>query len=582
VEVGRWQISERPAISVCRLKEGIRTVQLSTTHILCLAVLAGLPCLASYPAHAVNGLWVHPEKVIDQATADRTLDQAQRSGIDNIYVLVFHREQAWFQTPYCPMSKSVKDGFDPLGYCIKAGHKRSMKVHAWFVNGEAGDGGRPGAILSEHPDWQAEDALGAKALWFDLTKPRVRRFQKDLMLSAVERYPELDGIHFDYIRFPNSRLGYSAEAISAFRKSTGFEPPRLDKFPLRLTVSANPAHGVTTGRVLAEFDTGMPAIVENRLGKGRVLLFNWHAERSEVPALDVLLAAKLKEFGAESRPIRLLFSQENHKRYGRAGRDLTAAWLSRIGFKAADAEFGGSEPSRGDILVVPNIYLWSEQDGAGLRKLVEEGMNVVWIDGPYTDLRDILAVLGADRRAAFFSGERLISPAADDPALPVGTGPMDLAQLEKQTAAWKQWRMDCVSELVRSVYRSAKRIRPSVEVTAAVFYTKSAADGALQDWQWWVRRGYVDYVIPMAYVDTVPSLAKAFDEWEQLPQWRERIIPGLSIYKLEGDKPVPRPADLVQSQIDLCRERGTTGTVFFCCHYISPELEPVLKAARTQ
>ena len=544
-----------------------------------LILVTSLACAASGPAFPVNGLWVHPESVVDRAAADRTLDQARRCGIDNVYVLVFHHEQAWFRTPYCPMSESVAEDFDPLAYCIEAAHKRGIKAHAWFVNGQAGDGGKPGAILSKHPDWDSLDWSGKKALWFDLTNPEVQRFQKDLMLSAVERYPKLDGIHFDYIRFSGTGLSHSPSAVKAFRQATGFEPPKFNTFPLKLHVSGNPANAATTGKVLAAFDTGMPAIIENRLGKGRALLFNWHVERSQSPALDTFVAAKLKQFGAESRPIRLLFSEVNNERYGPGHRSLSAEWLSRIGSEVTDAEIGKGDLDAKDLLVVPNIYIWTEAEAAKLRRLVEAGLNVVWIDGPAANLPDLLAVLGVDRPAAYFRGERLIQPVADDPAMPVAEKPQNRELMEKRDAAWKQWRMDRISDMVREIYRAAKKVRPGVEVTAAVFYTRQAADGVLQDWHRWLRRGYLDYVIPMAYVGNLEGLQIAFDEWEQLPRWRERVIPGLSIYSRQDGKAVPRQSDLVQSQVNLCKNRRTSGIVYFCCHYISHELEPILKGA---
>jgi uncharacterized lipoprotein YddW (UPF0748 family) len=190
-----------------------------------------------------------------------------------------------------------------------------------------------------------------------------------------------------------------------------------------------------------------------------------------------------------------------------------------------------------------------------------------------------MAVLGVDRPDPWFAGERTITPTVDDPSMPVDRNSKDRALLEKQAAAWKQWRMDSISDLVRDVYKSAKRARPEVEVTAAVFYTKAAGGAVLQDWQRWVREGYVDYVIPMAYVGD-QKLTEAFDEWEHLPKWREQVIPGLSIYKHEDAKAVPQDADYVRSQIALCRDRKAKGIVYFCCHYISTEMEPVLKSAR--
>lgn len=540
----------------------------------CILMIA-LCCLA-IPAFAINGLWVHPERVITPTVADKTLDQARRSGVDNIYLLVFYREQAWFRTALCPMSGGVKDGFDPLGYCIQGGHKRGMKVHAWFVNGEAGDSGGPGAIMSKHPDWQAENAQGGKSLWFDFTKAEVRRFQKDLMLSAVKGYPGLDGVHFDYIRFPDASLGYGPTSLKAFRKATGLDPPKWDRFPIRIALSANPAHDVTTAKPLARFQTGMPAITENNLGNGRVLLFNWHAETTRLSVLDSFLRSKLGEFGASSKAVKVLRSAENDKRYGGGSRGAAFGWLDRAGFKATEAELG--QCGVGDVLIAPCVYVWTAEDAAKLRGLVEKGMCVVWIDGPATSLADILSVLGVDRPDSWFAARMLITPVVADPGMPVEKDPKAARLLEKREETWKQWRQDRVTDLVRDVYRSAKRARPSVTVSAAVFYTRDAADTVLQDWQRWVREGCVDYVIPMAYVDDA-MLETAFKEWERLPRWRERVIPGLSIYAQDDGAAVPKLAEPVRRQVDICAKHGSSGIVFFCCHYISPELESILKNA---
>ncbi len=537
----------------------------------CLFFLTAVSLLAS-PALAIRGLWVHPERVIDKATADKTLDQASRCHIDNLYVLIFHGDGAWFRTPLRPMASGVTEGFDPLGYCIEAAHKRGIKVHAWFVNGEMGE-----AEAQKHPGWQAENAQGVKSHWYDLTKPEIRQFQRDLMLSAVENYPDLDGIHFDYIRFPNTSLGYGAASVEAFQKASGFKPnevPRWEAFPVKIALTGNPIHEVTTGKTLAKFGTGMPAIIENRLGAGQVLFFNWHAEASKLAVLDTFLKAKLSELGADKRPVKVLVSERNDKGYGGSSRSQAEQWLERAGAKSTHAKLG--ELTTGDICVIPCVYVWNADEASSLRKLVEGGVNVVWIDGPSASLPDLLAILGVDRNADWFAAKTTITPVVTDPAMPVSKDPDYVARLEKQTQAWDQWRKDCVTDLVRDVYAAAKKTRPSVTVSAAVFYKKDSADNVLQDWQRWVREGYVDYVVPMAYVPDT-QLAAAFEEWKSLPDWQKRVIPGLSIYTRVEGKAVPKPADVVRKQMELCAKNGSDGEVFFCCHYVSPEIEAMLK-----
>jgi len=209
-------------------------------------------------------------------------------------------------------------------------------------------------------------------------------------------------------------------------------------------------------------------------------------------------------------------------------------------------------------------------------KLVEAGMNVVWIDGLEEGKPDLLAVLGMDRPHGFFISRLTIFPVVDDPAMPMWTDPRAVEEMEKQDLVWMQWPMDKVTDLVRDVYHSAKEVRSSVTVSAAVFYTRQAGQSVLQDWPRWVREGIIDYVIPMAYTQD-PALSAAFDEWKQIPNWKSKVIPGLSLYRGVEGKTVPRPADAVQRQIQMCAKRRSNGQVYFCCDYISAELEPVLK-----
>ncbi len=203
-------------------------------------------------------------------------------------------------------------------------------------------------------------------------------------------------------------------------------------------------------------------------------------------------------------------------------------------------------------------------------------MDVVWIDGLAHANPDLLAVLGMDYPHAFFSGRMTIIPVADDPAMPVFADSKMVDEMEKQDREWRTWPMEKITDLVRDVHRSAKKVRPAITVSAAVFHTSQATASVLQNWYQWIREDIVDYVIPMAYVED-PALSKAFDEWTQFLGWKKKIIPGLSIYRMVDGKPVPRTADAVRHQIEMCAGRGSDGQVYFCCHYISQELEPVLR-----
>ncbi|MBY0450888.1 MAG: family 10 glycosylhydrolase [Cyanobacteria bacterium] len=181
---------------------------------------------------------------------------------------------------------------DPLSVWVSQAHKRGMSLHAWFqvyYVGNKGLPGAPGPILSRYPQWanvqysalpfpavpestsdKSTDSLKktetAPAAPVDLSKaipltatlpvkpstvesgsyfldpanPEVKSFLLSLVDEMVTKYPEMDGIQLDYIRYPASfppdrfsylktTWGYSAGARSAFISATGFDPVSFDK-----------------------------------------------------------------------------------------------------------------------------------------------------------------------------------------------------------------------------------------------------------------------------------------------------------------------------------------------------------------
>ena len=102
-------------------------------------------------------------------------------------------------------------------------------------------------------------------------------------------------------------------------------------------------------------------------------------------------------------------------------------------------------------------------------------------------------------------------------------------------AAWKQWRRDQVTALVRKVYAHALRINPRVVVSAAVitwgdgphqesdWYTKSAAmNRVYQDWRSWLQDGSIDLACPMTYfqASTATNYQKNWSEWIKNHQYK--------------------------------------------------------------
>lgn len=541
-------------------------------------------CLLAWPAVQAagaelaehRGIWLHPEQFKTPQLAEKWIERIAQARLNAIYPLVWYQGgTAWFQSKLSPMAADVAEGFDPLAHLVKIAHSRGIAVHAWFVNGSYGHERVDRGVFAQHPEWRLQSAGDP---WFDLGRPEVRAFQRDVMIDCLRGH-ELDGLHFDYIRYNGTQVCYCDHCQQEFAAKYGFRPLRRDddRFPILLDESGNPLDKPTSAEVLATFDDGKPAITRNRLGQGEALLLNWVAYRSDKLAVDSLVKRTLTRFGAEAKNTYQLHTTETAAKYRPETQAQTAQWLRGLRFPARliDEAALDEVPGQG-TLILSGQYHIAEATAKRLEAFVRAGGHCLFIDGPVFAIRQpaLQQVLGLKGTARFFSGGRVVSPAPGQDLLVAGP-PLDVKKERERMAKWVEYRKWTVSELVRSVRRDAKALKPDARTSAAVFYVKDSADRVCQDWYAWLREGAVDYVLPMAYTEDNAVLAKAFAEWKAADPGMERIIPGLSIYSRKDGKAGPRDLALVRSQWEMCKANRTHGCQFFSLAYLN---EPLVQA----
>lgn len=113
-------------------------------------------------------------------------------------------------------------------------------------------------------------------------------------------------------------------------------------------------------------------------------------------------------------------------------------------------------------------------------------------------------------------------------------------------AAWKQFRRDQVTSLVRKVYLNAIAVKPNIKISAdtitwspgptslASWYSSSAAwNTVLQDWRGWMEEGIIDLNLPMAYFDQAGAYTLAWTNWNNFTkdhQYNRHAVIGPGIY----------------------------------------------------
>lgn len=535
--------------------------------------------LAGAPTPELRGIWMHATQVKTPAEADAAIARIERARFNAVFMLVWYwGGQAYFQSSLCPMGTGVPAGYDPLAYMVEQCHKRGIQVHAWFVNGYYGSS-EIRNVLDKHPDWAVQDGAGGK-LWYDFSKPEVRRFQSDLMIECLRKY-DVDGIQFDYVRYGPQQC-YCDYCQKTFARRYGFEPMIQDRrtmLPAAADITGNPLAKPTTAVVLAEFSDGTPAIAMNKLGEGMVLLLNWHAENEMPPAVAEIVKMTLGVWTTGGLPIHITTTIANRSEYGVAPFETAKVSLMRLGYRPTTIATEKIEELTGGVVVLPAVYLIPDDVARSLERFVRRGGKLLIIDGPTKSMSStaLQRVTGFATTGPFINRLEVIESTGRSPLAPKGKHHLTVAQWKQRMGPWAEFRKVGISEFVHDVYRRAKGLKPKAQVSAAVFASLESADSVHQEWPRWLRDKTIDFVIPMAYTTDTTVLAAQFDAWKTIDPQLQRIVPGLAIYQETGGQATTRNLDLIRSQHDLCRRQGARGNLHFSLQYLSDPLADVFR-----
>ncbi|MCF7801508.1 MAG: family 10 glycosylhydrolase [Candidatus Marinimicrobia bacterium] len=167
------------------------------------------------------------------------LDNLKSANMNTVFFQVRTRGCTFFPNPYEPMAAELTGtlggdpGYDPLQYAITQAHNRGLEIHAWFncflvwSSNYWPPESTPPHPLNEHSDWRMVDNQGhapdpnlGEDVFFSPGNPEVIAHTQALAWYLVENY-DIDGIHFDYIRYPGTQYSYDAVSLARFYSDEG-------------------------------------------------------------------------------------------------------------------------------------------------------------------------------------------------------------------------------------------------------------------------------------------------------------------------------------------------------------------------
>ncbi|NDV80036.1 glycoside hydrolase family 10 protein [Dysgonomonas sp. 511] len=188
-----------------------------------------LSLFSQVPATEVRAVWLTTNWGLDwpaekkgvaeqKRELQRLLDEIQK---DNFNVVLFqarahgrvlYKSKIEQASPFYNSSEN----FDPLAFAVAECHKRGLECHAWLVTYPmekatvryTGKGKRRKAVVvKDKPDHYKE--IGGR--WYlDPGRPETRKHLMGIVKEIVSKY-DVDGIHFDYIRYPSNTMKFPDE-----------------------------------------------------------------------------------------------------------------------------------------------------------------------------------------------------------------------------------------------------------------------------------------------------------------------------------------------------------------------------------
>ena len=197
----------------------------------------------------VRALWVVRNTLVHPESIRAMVRRAADAGFNTLIVQVRGRGDAYYRGRWEPPPPGWRSGsYDPLERTIREAHRRGLRVHAWINTNLVANADtlpadsthlvhrRPDLLAVPQPlarqlyaanprDSSYVQALAEYAranrdhtegLYLSPAAPEVKEHIYSIWMDLVEHY-DLDGLHFDYVRYPAPDYDYSRIALDRFR-----------------------------------------------------------------------------------------------------------------------------------------------------------------------------------------------------------------------------------------------------------------------------------------------------------------------------------------------------------------------------
>jgi len=198
-----------------------------------------------------RALWVLRTSLTSPQSIDALVKRARDNGFNTLFVQVRGRGDSYYRGGLEPVASELQRQpvtFDPLATVLASAQQAGLRVHAWInvnlISSAVTMPSSPAHLVHRNPEWlmvprdlalelsrvpvDSPAYIGKLARWSRAQSAEVEGLYASPTIPAAQAHVEavvrdiarryaVDGIHFDYARYPTERFDYSRAAIAQFR-----------------------------------------------------------------------------------------------------------------------------------------------------------------------------------------------------------------------------------------------------------------------------------------------------------------------------------------------------------------------------
>ncbi len=150
-----------------------------------------------------RAFWCHSARGLGDLGWDRSVELLKKSGFNALHPNLAWGGTAFYDSSVLPVAPAVARGGDAFEQCLGACRRHGVECHVWKVCWNTGncasDEFLRGMVVSNRVQKSFAGVL--RKGWLCPSHPDNQRLEVEAMVELANKHP--DGIHFDYIRYPD-------------------------------------------------------------------------------------------------------------------------------------------------------------------------------------------------------------------------------------------------------------------------------------------------------------------------------------------------------------------------------------------